>query len=145
MNYVHTRSYNIQHSIYSVHESTYLLLPDISCFVLPRWTQEELKKVIAMLRLHKPEFDSKNIDPDLHKRMDKAVHDGSIKCFKMRESNADISTLGLVSWQMLCGRLWKIQWSKATRTLNLKWIWMRPVNCSLEAGPMLKWHSRLAN
>jgi hypothetical protein len=110
---------------------------------LPEWTQEELKKVIAML--HNPEFDSKNIDPDLHKRMDKAVHDGSIKCCNMRESNADISTLGLVSWQMLCGRLWKIQCSKATTTLNLKWIWMRPVNSCLEARQMLKWHSRLAN
>ena len=56
-------------------------------YVLPRWTQEELKKVIAML--HNPEFDSKDIDPDLHKRMDKAVQDGRIKCFNMRESDAD--------------------------------------------------------
>jgi hypothetical protein len=54
---------------------------------LPRWTQEELKKVIAMLQ--DPAFDSKDIDPDLHKRMDKAVQDGHIKCFNMRESEAD--------------------------------------------------------
>jgi hypothetical protein len=40
------------------------------CYVLPRWTQEELKKVIAML--HDPEFDLKDIDPDLHKRMDQS-------------------------------------------------------------------------
>jgi hypothetical protein len=55
--------------------------------MLPRWTQEELKKVIAMLQ--DPAFDSKDIDPDLNKRMDKAVHDGRIKCFNMRESEAD--------------------------------------------------------
>ena len=39
--------------------------------------------------LQDPEFDSKDIDPDLHKRMDKAVQDGRIKCFNMRESEAD--------------------------------------------------------
>ena len=64
-----------------------VLFTDIRYYVLPRWTQEELKKVIAMLQ--NPEFDSKDIDPDLHKRMDKAVQDGSIKCFNMRESDAD--------------------------------------------------------
>ena len=64
-----------------------VLFTDIRYYVLPRWTQEELKKVIAMLQ--NPEFDSKDIDPDLHKRMDKAVQDGRIKCFNMRESDAD--------------------------------------------------------
>ena len=64
-----------------------VLFTDIRIYVLPRWTQEELKKVIAMLQ--NPEFDSKDIDPDLHKRMDKAVQDGRIKCFNMRESDAD--------------------------------------------------------
>ena len=39
--------------------------------------------------LKRPEFDSKEIDPDLHKRMNKAVEDGRIKCFNMRESNLD--------------------------------------------------------
>jgi hypothetical protein len=52
-----------------------------------RWTAEELKKVIEMLR--QPEFDSQEVDPDLHKRMSKAVEDGRIKCFNMRESNLD--------------------------------------------------------
>ena len=52
-----------------------------------RWTAEELKKVIEMLK--RPEFDSKEVDPDLHKRMNKAVPDGRIKCFNMRESNLD--------------------------------------------------------
>ncbi len=52
-----------------------------------RWTQEELKKVIAILP--DPEFDSKDIDPDLHKRMDKAVQDDCIRCFNMRESEDD--------------------------------------------------------
>ena len=64
-----------------------VLFTDIRYYVLPRWTQEELKKVIAMPQ--NPEFDSKDIDPDLHKRMDKAVQDGRIKCFNMRESDAD--------------------------------------------------------
>ena len=52
---------------------------DESFFLLPRWTKKELKEVIAMLQ--NPEFDSKDIDPDLYKRMDKAVLDGRIKCF----------------------------------------------------------------
>jgi hypothetical protein len=39
--------------------------------------------------LRRPEFDSAQVDPDLHKRMNKAVEDGSIKCFNMRESNLD--------------------------------------------------------
>ena len=39
--------------------------------------------------LHNPAFDSNEVDPDLHKRMDKAVLDGRIKCFNMRESDAD--------------------------------------------------------
>ena len=41
-----------------------------------KWTAEELRKVIAMLR--NPEFDSKEVDPDLYKRMNKAVQDGRI-------------------------------------------------------------------
>ncbi len=52
-----------------------------------RWTAAELKKVIAMLQ--NPEFDSKDIDPDLHKRMAKAVDDGCIKCFNLQEGAAD--------------------------------------------------------
>ena len=48
-----------------------------------KWTAEELRKVIAMLC--NPEFDSKEVDPDLHKRMNKAVQDGRIRCFDMRE------------------------------------------------------------
>jgi hypothetical protein len=36
-----------------------------------KWTVEQLKKIVAMLR--RPAFDSKEIDPDLHKRMEKAV------------------------------------------------------------------------
>ena len=39
--------------------------------------------------LKRPEFDSHEVDPDLHKRMNKAVADGRIKCFNMRESNLD--------------------------------------------------------
>jgi hypothetical protein len=45
------------------------------------------QKVIDMLL--RPEFDSAQVDPDLHKRMNKAIEDGSIKCFNMLESNLD--------------------------------------------------------
>ena len=45
------------------------------------------QKVIDMLPM--PEFDSEEVNPDLHKRMNKAVEDGRIKCFNMRESNLD--------------------------------------------------------
>ena len=39
--------------------------------------------------LRRPEFDSKEVDPDLHKRMQKAVQDGRIKCFNLREGPED--------------------------------------------------------
>ncbi len=39
--------------------------------------------------LQDPEFDFKDIDPDLHQPMAKAVDDGSIKCFNLLESAAD--------------------------------------------------------
>ena len=41
------------------------------------------------VNLQRPDFDSKDIDPDLHKRMAKAVDDGRIKCFDLREGPAD--------------------------------------------------------
>ena len=56
----------------------------VSC---DRWKEFELKKTIDMLR--RPEFHSKELDPDLHKRMQQAVHDGCIKCFNLREGPAD--------------------------------------------------------
>ncbi len=52
-----------------------------------RWTADKLKKVIDMLC--RPEFDAGQIDPDLHKRMNKAIEDGHIKFFNIRESNLD--------------------------------------------------------
>ena len=52
-----------------------------------KWTAEQLKKLIALVR--SPDFDSKDVDPDLHKRMEKAVLDGRIKCFNMREGPED--------------------------------------------------------
>ncbi len=52
-----------------------------------KWTAEQLKKLIALVL--NPEFDSKEVDPDLHKRKEKAVLDGRIKCFNMREGPAD--------------------------------------------------------
>ncbi len=53
----------------------------------PRWTDVELKKVINMLR--DPNFNSNELDPDLHKRMQQAVEDGRIKCFDLRKGPAD--------------------------------------------------------
>ena len=54
-----------------------------------------------MEMLSRPEFDSKEVDPDLHKRMQKAVQDGRIKCFNLREGPAN-GSLGdpnkTVSW-----------------------------------------------
>jgi hypothetical protein len=77
----------------------------IMCCLSRRWTAAELKKVIAMLQ--NPEFCSKDIDPDLHQRMAKAVDDGRIKCFNLLEpegsSNGE-QDLNL-SWKMLCRRL----------------------------------------
>ena len=52
-----------------------------------KWTAEQLKKLIALVR--SPDFDAKDVDPDLHKRMEKAVLDGRIKCFNMREGPKD--------------------------------------------------------
>ncbi len=43
--------------------------------------------VIAMLR--HPDFDAKDVDSDLHRRMDKAVQGSHIKCFNMHEGPAD--------------------------------------------------------
>jgi hypothetical protein len=41
--------------------------------------------------LRNPDFNSKDLDPDLHKRMNRAVddHDGRIKSFNTREGPAD--------------------------------------------------------
>jgi hypothetical protein len=44
------------------------ILEIIISLAMLRWTVEALKKVIAMLR--NPEFDSKEVDPDLHKRLE---------------------------------------------------------------------------
>ena len=77
---------------------------DICNHVLPRWTQEQLKKVIAMLQ--DPAFDSKEIDPDLHKRMDKAA-----MCMR---------------WTSGCGRSvsWKDWCPLMHRTI---WMWAVPI------------------
>ena len=39
--------------------------------------------------IQRPDFDSKEVDSDLHKRMARAVDDGRIKCINMREGPAD--------------------------------------------------------
>ena len=82
LTYTCTCIYYVHTAVYMEHACTYMYM--IYVIFLHRWTQEQLKKVIAMLQ--DPAFDSKDIDPDLHKRMDKAVQDGRIKCFNMRDS-----------------------------------------------------------
>ncbi len=52
-----------------------------------RWIAAELKKVMEMLQ--NPEVDSKDIDPDLHQLMAKAVDYGSIKCFNLQKGAAN--------------------------------------------------------
>jgi hypothetical protein len=54
---------------------------------LGRWTVEELRSVIVLLK--RPEFNPAEIDDDLHKRIARAVHDKMIKSFDMRESSRD--------------------------------------------------------
>ncbi len=44
-----------------------------------RWAAGELKKVIDILS--NPELGPLDVDPELHKRMDKTVQDGHFKCF----------------------------------------------------------------
>ena len=108
-----------------------------------KWTVEQLKKVIAMLRL--PEFDSKEIDPDLHKRMEKAVLDGRIKCFNMREGPAD-GDQDLDFWtgemEDVMRGSWRIPSSKAIRSTHLRWTWRRLASGCLAAKQMQEWHFR---
>ncbi len=47
--------------------------------------------------LSNPELDSKDVDSDLHKRMEKAVEDVRIRCFNMREGTAD-GNQDLIFW-----------------------------------------------
>ena len=98
--------------------------------------------------LQNPEFDSKDIDPDLHKRMDKAVQDGRIKCFNMRESDAD-GDQDLHLWarelEDVVREILEDPVFKGNRTLNSKWIWTKLVRGCLGGRQMLEWHSRSAN
>ncbi len=38
--------------------------------------------------LRNPEFNTRDVDPDLHRIMNKTVQDGRIRCFNMREGPA---------------------------------------------------------
>ena len=52
-----------------------------------KWTVEELKKTILLLK--SSEFKPEEIDTDMHQRMAKALQDGFLKSFDMRESSRD--------------------------------------------------------
>ena len=68
----------------------------------------EYKWTVETALLNIPEFDSKEVDPDLHTRMDKAADDGLIKCFDMRDGPADLSMRLLIS---ACGPArWRMLW-----------------------------------
>jgi hypothetical protein len=111
-----------------------------------RLTAEELKNVIDMLL--RPEFDSAQVDPDLHKRMNKAVEDGHIKCFNMRESNLD-GDQDLNFWtreiEDLVLEIMEDPVLKAIRTTSLKWIKTRQANVYMEERQMLEWRFRQVN
>ncbi len=54
--------------------------------------------------LQHPDFDTKDIDPNLHERMAKAVDDGRIKCFNLREGPADGRACTSRRWLQLFSR-----------------------------------------
>ncbi len=74
--------------------------------------------------LQNPEFDSKDIDPDLHQRMAKAVDDGSIKCFNLLEGLADGDqdlNLWIREVEDVCREIMEDPLFKAIKTSILKW------------------------
>ena len=108
-----------------------------------RWTAAELKKVIAMLQ--NPEFDSKDIDPDLHQRMAKAVDDGCIKCFNLREGAADGDqdlNLWIREVEDVCREIMEDPLFKGNQNFHFE---MGSVRGCLAVRQMLKCHFRLAN
>ena len=52
-----------------------------------KWTIDELKKTIELIK--SKDFKPEEIDSDMHKRMAKALQDGHLKSFDMRESSRD--------------------------------------------------------
>jgi hypothetical protein len=52
-----------------------------------RWTVDELKDMIALLK--RADFDPTDIDTDLHKRVADAIQDGFIRRFDMRVNSRD--------------------------------------------------------
>jgi hypothetical protein len=52
-----------------------------------KWTAEELRKTIELIK--SPDFKPEEIDTDMHQRMAKALRDGYLKSFDMRESSRD--------------------------------------------------------
>ena len=57
--------------------------------IYPRWTVDELKDMISLLK--RTDFDPRaaEIDTDLHKRVADAIQDGYIKRFDMRVNRRD--------------------------------------------------------
>lgn len=52
-----------------------------------KWTVEELRKTVELIK--SSDFHPEEIDTDMHQRMSKALRDGYLKSFDMRESSRD--------------------------------------------------------
>jgi hypothetical protein len=104
--------------------STYHVHAIIFC-VSSRWTAAGLKKVIAILL--SPEFDSQDIDPDLHEVIAKAVDDGCIRCFNLLVGPAygyQVLNLWIRELEDVVLELWMILSSNAIKTSIMKWTLM---------------------
>ena len=98
--------------------------------------------------IQRPDFDSKEVDPDLHKRMARAVDDGRIKCINMREGPADGDqdlNLWLRELEDVVREIMADPIFKGNQFSILKWTSTSSVRGCLGARQMLEYHFRLAN
>ncbi len=126
--FVHTKHTLFKQSTYTVHTRAFVYI--LCTYIVNSWDNEfpvivwryahstdgqlidELRKVIAIQC--NPEFDAKDVDPYLHKRMIKAVEDGSIKshCFwqETRLQQSLTSTISTRSQASRWGALMQQRW-----------------------------------
>ncbi len=98
--------------------------------------------------LRRPEFDSAQVDPDLHKRMNKEVEDGRIKCFNMRESNLD-GDQNLNFWPLyiedLVREITEDTIFKGNQNYQFEMDLDEAGNVYMEERQILEWRFRLVN
>ena len=126
--------------------SRYILAYTVIYVCSDRWRDIELKMTIPMLR--RPEFDSNELDPDLHKRMQQAVEDGRIKCFNLLEGPADgDQDLNLWTRELedVVREIVEDHVFMGNQNFSFKWTWMLQVSGCLAVRPMRVWPSRLDN